>query len=123
MKAVVCIASIIAGGRVVLRPIYRRISDLKNAEIFAACTLLVVLGTSVLTQAAGLSLALGAFLVRLPDLVSQNPCIQKALQNSRPLRALALRVAPSWRAPELLHLQRPLRIRNIEPWKLHCCIT
>lgn len=67
VKAVVCITGIIAGGRVVLRPIYRRISDLNNAEIFAACTLLVVLGTSVLTQAAGLSLALGAFLVRTPE--------------------------------------------------------
>jgi len=63
VKAVVCITAIIAGGRVVLRPIYRRISALNNAEIFAACTLLVVLGTSVITQAAGLSLALGAFLV------------------------------------------------------------
>ena len=63
VKAVICIGSIIAGGRVLLRPIYRRISELGNAEIFAACTLLVVLGTSVITQAAGLSLALGAFLV------------------------------------------------------------
>lgn len=65
VKAVVCITAIIAGGRVVLRPIYRRISALNNAEIFAACTLLVVLGTSVITQAAGLSLALGAFLAGL----------------------------------------------------------
>ena len=65
---------IIAGGRLVVRPLYRRISALKNSDVFAATTLLVVLGTSVLTQAAGLSLALGAFLVRsvlLPD----SPCL------------------------------------------------
>ena len=55
---------IIAGGRTLLRPIYRRIADMGNADVFAALTLLVVLGTSVLTQIAGLSLALGAFLVR-----------------------------------------------------------
>ena len=61
-----CISGIIAGGRLVVRPLYRRISALKNSDVFAATTLLVVLGTSVLTQAAGLSLALGAFLVRLP---------------------------------------------------------
>ena len=65
VKAVVAIVSIIAGGRVLLRPLYRRIAAMENAEIFAATTLLVVLGTSVLTQVAGLSLALGAFLVSL----------------------------------------------------------
>ena len=63
LKAVVCIVTIIAGGRVLLRPFYRRISAMKNNDIFAATTLLVVLGTSVMTQLAGLSLALGAFLV------------------------------------------------------------
>ncbi len=44
---------------------YRKISGLSNAEIFAATTLLVVLGTSLMTQLAGLSLALGAFLAGL----------------------------------------------------------
>ena len=59
-----CIGLIIAGGRTLLRPIYRRMADMGNTDVFAATTLLVVLGTSVLTQIAGLSLALGAFLVR-----------------------------------------------------------
>lgn len=63
VKAVVAIVTIIAGGRTLLRPLYRRIAALENTEIFAATTLLVVLGTSVMTQIAGLSLALGAFLV------------------------------------------------------------
>lgn len=40
-------------------------SEFANAEIFAATTLLVVLGTSFLTSLAGLSLALGAFLAGL----------------------------------------------------------
>eukprot|EP00884_Botryococcus_braunii_P005201 jgi/Botrbrau1/14682/Bobra.0108s0039.1 len=65
IKAVTCIVAIIAGGRLMLRPIYRRIADMGNPDVFAATTLLVVLGTSVLTQLAGLSLALGAFLAGL----------------------------------------------------------
>ena len=65
VKAVTCIAIIMAGGRAIVRPIYRRIADAGNADVFAATTLLTVLGTSVLTQVAGLSLALGAFLAGL----------------------------------------------------------
>lgn len=65
-QAVACIGVIIAGGRTLLRPIYRRMADMGNTDVFAATTLLVVLGTSVLTQIAGLSLALGAFLVSFP---------------------------------------------------------
>lgn len=58
-------AAIIIAGRTLLRPLYRRVADTNNSEIFAALTLLVVLGTSLITQVAGLSLALGAFLAGL----------------------------------------------------------
>ena len=54
---------IIAGGRLIVRPAYAFIANIRNSDVFAATTLLIVLGTSVLTQLAGLSLALGAFLV------------------------------------------------------------
>ncbi|XP_057980073.1 K(+) efflux antiporter 2, chloroplastic-like isoform X2 [Malania oleifera] len=65
VKAVAAIVVIIAGGRLLLRPIYRQIAENQNAEIFSANTLLVILGTSVLTARAGLSMALGAFLAGL----------------------------------------------------------
>ncbi|KAM6584849.1 hypothetical protein CsatB_011851 [Cannabis sativa] len=65
VKAVVAISAIIAGGRLLLRPIYRQIAENQNAEIFSANTLLVILGTSLLTARAGLSMALGAFLAGL----------------------------------------------------------
>ena len=65
VKAIVCMASIIVAGRTILKPLYRRVADTNNAEIFAALTLLIVLGTSLITQVAGLSLALGAFLAGL----------------------------------------------------------
>ncbi|KAG8363331.1 hypothetical protein BUALT_Bualt19G0011300 [Buddleja alternifolia] len=65
VKAVVAISAIIAGGRLLLRPIYKQIAENQNAEIFSANTLLVILGTSLLTARAGLSMALGAFLAGL----------------------------------------------------------
>eukprot|EP01024_Parvocaulis_polyphysoides_P025319 TRINITY_DN23122_c0_g1_i2.p1 TRINITY_DN23122_c0_g1~~TRINITY_DN23122_c0_g1_i2.p1 ORF type:complete len:486 (+),score=103.35 TRINITY_DN23122_c0_g1_i2:36-1493(+) len=65
IKAVVCIVGIIVGGRILVRPLYRKVSQFENPDVFAATTLLMVLGTSVLTQIAGLSLALGAFLAGL----------------------------------------------------------
>ncbi|XP_015888635.3 K(+) efflux antiporter 2, chloroplastic isoform X1 [Ziziphus jujuba] len=65
VKAVVAITAIIAGGRLLLRPIYKQIAENQNAEIFSANTLFVILGTSLLTARAGLSMALGAFLAGL----------------------------------------------------------
>ncbi|GLU00638.1 hypothetical protein SLE2022_179880 [Rubroshorea leprosula] len=65
VKATIAIAAIIAGGRLLLRPIYKQIAENQNAEIFSANTLLVILGTSLLTARAGLSMALGAFLAGL----------------------------------------------------------
>ncbi|XXG45281.1 hypothetical protein AAC387_Pa02g0403 [Persea americana] len=65
VKALVAITAIIAGGRLLLRPIYKQIAENQNAEIFSANTLLVILGTSLLTARAGLSMALGAFLAGL----------------------------------------------------------
>ncbi|KAL0700439.1 hypothetical protein Bca4012_056561 [Brassica carinata] len=65
VKAAVAITAIIAGGRLFLRPIYKQVAENRNAEIFSANTLLVILGTSLLTARAGLSMALGAFLAGL----------------------------------------------------------
>ncbi|GFZ06771.1 K+ efflux antiporter 1 [Actinidia rufa] len=65
VKAVVAITAIVAGGRLLLRPIYKQVAENQNAEIFSANTLLVILGTSLLTARAGLSMALGAFLAGL----------------------------------------------------------
>lgn len=87
MKAIVCIVGIIAGGRLLVRPLYRRISALKNSDVFAATTLLVVLGTSVLTQAAGLSLALGAFLVRDMSYERTEACSSTSYNESLSCRA------------------------------------
>lgn len=65
LKAVIALVLILALGRWVLRPLYRIIAGVRNPELLAAATLLVVLGTAWGTEQAGLSMALGAFLAGL----------------------------------------------------------
>ncbi|PSJ56644.1 monovalent cation:proton antiporter-2 (CPA2) family protein [Pseudaminobacter soli (ex Li et al. 2025)] len=64
-KAVAALALILVVGRWVLRPLYRMIAGMRSPELFAAATLLVVLGTTWGMIQAGLSTALGAFLAGL----------------------------------------------------------
>ena len=62
LKAVAALTVILVVGRLVLRPLFRPIAATRDPEIFAALTLLVVLCTGLATEAAGLSMAFGAFL-------------------------------------------------------------
>jgi CPA2 family monovalent cation:H+ antiporter-2 len=64
-KAMIALVLLLAAGRLVLRPLYRTIAALRSPELFVATTLLVVLTTAWGTAAAGLSMALGAFLAGL----------------------------------------------------------
>ena len=61
VKAVLAVAAIFAFGRLVLRPIFRAIAVGQSTEMFAAVTLVVLLGTSWATASVGLSLAIGGF--------------------------------------------------------------
>lgn len=65
LKAVAAVAVILLLGRVLLRPLYRIVAGTRSPEIFVALTLLAILGTAYATGAAGLSMALGAFLAGL----------------------------------------------------------
>lgn len=65
LQATVAIALIVGTGRLLLRPLFRLVAGTQNRELFMAAILFVVVGTSVLTQLAGLSMALGAFLAGL----------------------------------------------------------
>jgi CPA2 family monovalent cation:H+ antiporter-2 len=64
-KALAALAVIFIVGRAVLRPLLRLVSGTRRPELFTAVTLLVVIGTAWATAAAGLSVALGAFLAGL----------------------------------------------------------
>ena len=61
-KTLGVIALVIVGGRTVLRPVLRAVASARTNEIFTAMALLVVMGTALLMQWVGLSMALGAFL-------------------------------------------------------------
>src|SRR6185437_17071702 len=56
------IAATLVGGHYLVRPIFRHIARTRLREIFTAFALLLVLGIAQLFEAAGLSMALGAFL-------------------------------------------------------------
>ena len=65
LKAAAAIAFIYLLGRRVIRPLFRWFAASRQADTFMALTLLSSLGIASLTFAAGLSMALGAFLAGL----------------------------------------------------------
>lgn len=62
LEVVLVLAVVIVGGHYLLRPVLRAVAATKVPELFTALALLVVIGTALLMEAAGLSMALGAFL-------------------------------------------------------------
>ncbi len=56
------IAALIIGGRLLLRPILRMAASADIPEILTATALLVVIGSALLMQVAGMSMVLGAFI-------------------------------------------------------------
>ena len=62
VEAVAVIGAISLVGRVVLRPLFRLVTQVQTREMFVAAILLVVTGAAAITGMAGLSLELGAFL-------------------------------------------------------------
>ena len=62
LKAAAVLAVILVVGRLVLRPLFRLVAASRSPELFAAMTLLLLLGTSWLTGQAGLTIGLGGFL-------------------------------------------------------------
>lgn len=65
VKAAAALLVIVVLGRVFLRPLLRMVAETHSSELFTGVTLLVVLGVSWITERAGLSMALGAFLAGL----------------------------------------------------------
>lgn len=65
VKGLGMLALVVFGGRYVLRPVLRFVAETKVSEAFTAASLLVVIGTSLLMNAVGMSMALGAFVAGL----------------------------------------------------------
>jgi len=59
--AVIALAIIFAIGRLLLRPIYRLVAEVKSDVLFLSVTLIIILGSASLSSYFGLSSAFGAF--------------------------------------------------------------
>jgi CPA2 family monovalent cation:H+ antiporter-2 len=77
----------------IVPPLLGRVARTRNDELFLLVALAIALGAAALTQAAGLSLALGAFLAGL--VISQSDEHRQVLADVLPLRDLF--VTLSWR--------------------------
>jgi len=64
-QAIIAVGIILGLGRLVIRPLFRLIGSAASREMFLAFVLLIIIGISLATEAAGLSLSLGAFLAGL----------------------------------------------------------
>ncbi len=65
LQAGAAIAIVILAGRMLLRPLFRRVASTKSPELFMSACLLVILAISLVTAVAGLSMALGALMAGL----------------------------------------------------------
>jgi monovalent cation:H+ antiporter-2, CPA2 family len=90
LVAVLAVGATIIGGRLVLRPLFRQAARTRSPEIFMAACLLVVIATSLGAVAAGLSMALGAFLAGL--LLAETEYRREAEATIQPFKGLLLGV-------------------------------
>jgi len=64
-QAVLAVGLIVGVGRFALRPLLRLVAGINSSDLFMAAVLLIAVGTGVLANYAGLSMALGAFIAGL----------------------------------------------------------
>ena len=88
LKASVVLVVILATGRLVLRPLLRTVARGGAPELFTAIVLLLVLGIGWLTEQAGLSMALGAFLAGV--LVAETEYRPQVEGDVQPFRGILL---------------------------------
>lgn len=65
LKSVLVVGLIVVFGRRLIQPVFRAFAQQRQPEVFMALTLLISMSMAGLTAAAGLSMALGAFLAGL----------------------------------------------------------
>ena len=88
LKVAVAVLAILGVGRIVLRHVFLPVAQIRNPEIFAALTLLVVLAAALATKLAGLSMAFGAFLAGM--LFAETHYRHQVGAVSQPFRGLLL---------------------------------
>lgn len=86
--ATLTIAVILLVGRRVVRPLFRLVGSSKSPEVFLAATLLIILASATLTESAGLTAALGAFLAGL--LIAETEYRHEIEANIEPFKGLLM---------------------------------
>lgn len=79
---------VIVGGRYLLQPVMHRIARTRSRETFTAFAVLLVLGSALLTEHLGLSMAMGAFIAGL--LIADSPFRHEVIAEIVPFRGLLL---------------------------------
>lgn len=79
---------VLAGGRLLVRPVFRLVDAARTPEIFTATALLIVLGTAAFVEAAGLSMSLGAFMAGV--LLSESEYRHEVKADIEPFEGLLL---------------------------------
>ncbi|MBY0226312.1 MAG: cation:proton antiporter [Hyphomicrobium sp.] len=64
-QAGLAVGLIVVVGYLVLRPLFRLVANTESSDLFVAAVMLVAAGSGIMTAAAGLSMALGAFVAGL----------------------------------------------------------
>jgi CPA2 family monovalent cation:H+ antiporter-2 len=88
LQAALVVAAMVVVGRLVLRPLLRTIAVGRGPELFAAVTLLILLGMSWATSRLGLSSAIGGFLAGL--LLAETEYRHQVAADIAPFRGLLL---------------------------------
>ena len=84
IKAILVLALILALGQKLMRPWFQWVAQTKSSELFMLNVLLVTLGLAYITDRAGLSLALGAFLAGV--LIAETEYRYQVESDIRPFR-------------------------------------
>ncbi len=88
MRTVGVIVAVVAGGRYLLRPVFRFVARADSVEVFTATALLVVTGVAWLMELAGVSATLGAFLAGV--LLADSEYRHELESNIEPFKGLLL---------------------------------
>ncbi len=88
VESLLILVLVVVVGRYLLHPVLYRVAQSRNPEIFTASAVLIVLGTALATEHAGLSMAMGAFIAGL--LISDSFYRHQVMAEIQPFRGLLL---------------------------------
>jgi Kef-type K+ transport system membrane component KefB len=88
LDTMLAIVTVTLVGRFLLTPVLYQVATSRNAEVFMAAAVLVVLSTAWLMEAVGLSMALGAFLAGI--MLADSRYRHQVIADIRPFRGILL---------------------------------